>query len=316
MKKGGRMMTHSLFGFLTVIGILVCLCTGPVNADEDGIGNPPWHLVDYWWDFGEPVAFQSYSLDVTISDEVDSAIRFYIAPVGLGYLSGEMFYGGIQTNSDGFESHPHQQRQYIGRGGIFSRWHERGLQAVRRSYGGLFESGGYEGDFVSVRNRFEWGTGRYTYSIRNQGTQEVDGKSYTWVGAFVYSHDEQQEQYIGSLRFEGAELELGRQLASFVEIYGGLIPYEKIPKVTITFENWRVNGKPIVPVSASANYPVNVPPYLHSKVEGSKVHAICGEPVDRENQEGLVKTDHNTYYESLFTKEKETKEEGEADADS
>ena len=33
----------------------------------------PWHLVDVWWDLGKDVPFQSYSIDVTISDDVPSS---------------------------------------------------------------------------------------------------------------------------------------------------------------------------------------------------------------------------------------------------
>ncbi|MGA2256634.1 MAG: hypothetical protein ABSG53_18450, partial [Thermoguttaceae bacterium] len=31
---------------------------------------PPWHLIDVWWDIGQDMTFQSYSVDVDISDDV------------------------------------------------------------------------------------------------------------------------------------------------------------------------------------------------------------------------------------------------------
>jgi hypothetical protein len=63
----------------------------------------PWHLVDIWWGIGEDVPFESYSLDVGISDDVLSSVNLYIAPIGLGHLSKTPFYGGIQTQADGYD---------------------------------------------------------------------------------------------------------------------------------------------------------------------------------------------------------------------
>jgi hypothetical protein len=53
---------------------------------------PPWRLVDVWWDIGEEQAFESYSVDVTISDNVAAAVNLRIAPIGLGYLNKSPFY--------------------------------------------------------------------------------------------------------------------------------------------------------------------------------------------------------------------------------
>ncbi len=41
-------------------------------------------------------------MDVTVSDDVPSTVNLYIAPIGLGHLSKTPFYGGIQTQSDGY----------------------------------------------------------------------------------------------------------------------------------------------------------------------------------------------------------------------
>ena len=101
---------------------------------NDRVGNPPWHLVDYWWDFGKETEFTSYEVDFILSNDVDPKVRLYIAPIGLGHLNKVPFYGGIQTQSDGFRTHPHpRRREYIGKGALFSRWNERDIKATRKS---------------------------------------------------------------------------------------------------------------------------------------------------------------------------------------
>ena len=61
----------------------------------------------------------------------------------------------------------------------------------------------------------------------------LEGKPCTWVGAFVYSRENDENIFIGALRFPGENLVLASKLASFVEIYGQLIPVEQIPKLTV-----------------------------------------------------------------------------------
>jgi len=259
-------------------------------SDENEIANPPWHLVDIWWDLGQDVEFESLSIDVTVHDDVDPEVRLYIAPIGRATLGKTVFYGGMQTQSDGFETFPHKQRQFIGRGGIFSRWGERDLAATRRSGGGLFESGGYEGDFISVRNTFNWNRGRYTFRwTRLDGEPSGESaKKFNWVGLFIASHERQEERFVGALRFEGEKLMLGRNIASFVEVYGKRIPLEEIPDVTIDFGNFRLQGQPVSLDSAKAVYPSKVPDYARCEAVATGVRVTVGEPVERtKRQEDL-----------------------------
>ena len=64
----------------------------------------PWHLVDIWWDIGQDAPFESYSIDVDISDDVPSTKNLYISPIGIGHLNNIPFYGG-SPNASG---RPHQ----------------------------------------------------------------------------------------------------------------------------------------------------------------------------------------------------------------
>jgi hypothetical protein len=273
---------------LSVQNILVAiiLVTGPSSVfgqekaatAEKQYAPMPWHLVDLWWDIGQDMPFQSYSLDVTISDDVPSSTNLYIAPIGLGHFGKTAFYGGIQTQADGHTKKDQSVRK-LGPGFLFSMWGERGLDAIRPSIGGFCQSSGHEGDFVSVRRPYEWHKGTYTYKIVRMDREEIDGKPFTWVGVFVYSHEKDENVFVGALRFKGDELVLSRKVASFVEVYGHRKPAAEIPRVKVTFGNLRVNGKPVKPTSAEAVYPKGVPDYADTVVHDDHLLVTVGELV-------------------------------------
>jgi hypothetical protein len=244
----------------------------------------PWHLVDLWWDLGDHMPFQSYSIDVNIQQDVPATNNLYIAPIGLAHLNETPFYGGIQTQADGHTKSDRRVRK-IGPGLLMSMWGERSLDAIRPSVGGLCQSSGHEGDFVSVRRPYLWSKGVYTYRVVRMDEQNIDGQPFTWVGAFVYSHAQDENVFIGALRFKGKDLLLSRKVASFVEVYGRRIPVTEIPAVTVTFDKLQVNGQPANIVSATAVYPSGVPDYAQAKAEGSRVIVEVGRPVtDREER--------------------------------
>ncbi|MEO2021074.1 MAG: hypothetical protein ABGX05_04550, partial [Pirellulaceae bacterium] len=96
-----RLLGSCVFWWASAWALLV-----PVHADELAAPSEykamPWHLVDVWWDVGQDTPFESYSIDVTIKDPVPADINLYIAPIGLGHLNGIPFYGGLQTQADGY----------------------------------------------------------------------------------------------------------------------------------------------------------------------------------------------------------------------
>jgi len=56
----------------------------------------------------------------------------------------------------------------------------------------------------------------------------------------VHSHERDENLIIGGFRFNGESLVRERKLDSFVEVYCGRIPVDKIPKVVVTFGTVKV----------------------------------------------------------------------------
>ena len=251
--------------FFCALPILAMLCFQAVvtRAEETNtakkLPRQPWHLADIWWSFESSTPhFESLDLDVTIDRDVPANVNLYIAPCGLGELSGVKFYGGLQSNANGWESRTNQTRVHLGKGGIFSRW-GKGKLSVAQARGAEdshYEAAGYEGDFVSVRRPFAWTKGHYTWSLRACDTETVDGQDFTWVSCFITSRDSGLTHYVGSLRFEGKDLTFWDKHAAFVEVYStAKIPKSEIPEVKVTFGYPRVNGQPPKLKRASVNHP-------------------------------------------------------------
>lgn len=229
------------------------------NAPSARLPRQPWHVADLWWSFENSTPhFTSLDIDVTIDRDVPETVNLYIAPCGLGELSGIRFYGGLQSNVNGWQSRTNQTRVHLGKGGIFSRW-GKGQLSVAQARGAEdshYEAAGYEGDFVSVRRPFAWTKGTYTWSLRETDTEHADGTNYTWVSCFITSHTTGEQRYVGSLRFEGTDLTFWNRHAAFVEVYSTpKIPRSEIPEVKVTFGYPRVNGQPPKFKSARVNHP-------------------------------------------------------------
>ena len=98
------------------------------------------------------------------------------------------------------------------------------------------------------------------------------------------AHRQQFEEVMirfGALRFDGENLQLEKNIASFVEIYGRRIPLEQIPKLIVTFDNLRVNGRPPKQLHATATYAPRVPKYAEATAVERAVVIRVGEPVER-----------------------------------
>ena len=253
----------------------------------------PWHLADVWWTFEQPTTnFESLEMDVTIDRDVPDTFNLYIAPCGIAKINGLDFYGGLQSNINGWANATNQTRVHPGKGAIFSRWSSDkktpvGLENVRAAATNcLVESAGYEGEFASVRRPFAWTKGSYTYQIVKGSTDVMDGKTNTWFTCRVKDAAGQTHE-IGSLRFEGADFTFWARHAAFVEVYStAKIPRSDIPEVKVTFSYPRLNGQLPKFKSASVVHPgpgerSGAPDAAKAAAEGSSVVVTVGPIFER-----------------------------------
>lgn len=115
-------------GWAAASAVAEDLCRQPSPeemAKAAGVTLPgiPWHVANIWWDFEKPVEhFTSLEMDVTVDRDVPSGYNLYISPCGIAQINGLQFYGGIQTNINGWAGKESRGRVHRGKGGIFSRW--------------------------------------------------------------------------------------------------------------------------------------------------------------------------------------------------
>ena len=94
------------------------------------------------------------------------------------------------------------------------------LANTRIAPGGLSEAGDHEGDFISVRRRYEWGDGDYRIRLASDGV-DADGE---WFGVWITDLDDDTATWFGSLKFplSGTENQawINDRSYSTIEIYG------------------------------------------------------------------------------------------------
>lgn len=215
----------------------------------------PWHMVNIWWsNHAEVRDFSSFSVDVDISTDIPSdTYNLYISPF-TGSLNGNMIYGGIQTNCNGWDAMNPEDKKRLdgGHGFIFSRWSDKpdlSLKDVRATPGGFVEAAGYEGNFVSGRRPHPWKAGKYTFRLQRLDTEITDGKPFTWVGAFVHEHSTGNVVFVNALRFPGDTLVHSGKNAAFMEFYATQklrTPPElaTLPALVVKFSKLSYNGVP------------------------------------------------------------------------
>lgn len=234
-------------------------------AEKVGVKLPPlpWHVANIWWDFEAPVDnFEKLEMDVTIDRDVPDTYNLYVSPCGIAKINDLQFYGGLQTNINGWADKESRQRVHRGLGAIFSRWSSDkktkiGLEHVRVAADDcLVESAGYEGEFASVRRPFIWKKGTYTWSINKGETIDHKDARATWFTCRVTDHASDATTEIGSLLFEGETFRYWAKHSAFVEVYStSKIPRSNIPKVNVSFGWPRINGKQVALKKVSAYYP-------------------------------------------------------------
>ncbi|TWT51994.1 DUF3472 domain-containing protein [Allorhodopirellula solitaria] len=228
------------------------------QVPADGVRRP-WHTTDLYWNSTTSVDdVQDIGVTFTVDRDVPDSVNLYIAPMGGQYLNKIMFYGGIQSNVNGWPSPTDRQRVHPGPGAIFSRWGGEpvSIDAAKPVEGGLCESAGYEGEFVSVRKPIVWKAGTYTWQLRREETVQINDTPHTWFSCYLTDHDRDNEHRVGALRFEGDTFSFNGRSTSFVEIYATTkIPRSAVPRVSVTFQPPIINGEQTTPQSVSVYHP-------------------------------------------------------------
>lgn len=243
----------------------------------------PWHLVDISYDLKEVADFKSLSIDVNILDSISDSTALYIAPFGIGKLNNRDFYGGIQTQSDGFTHNPYHEKfehiSKIGRGIIFSRWDQRSTDAIQLATNGYAASNDDEGDFISVRNKFHWKKGRYCMTLFSTNKHVlVNDTICTFVGMKIYSYENNITQLAGYLAFPGKTLRLDKNLAIFVELYGDKTSISQVPQCKIEFSNFKLNQQLMYPKNIIAFYERKYPQWANTFKKNGKICIQVGMP--------------------------------------
>ena len=233
---------------------------GP-QLPADALVRTPWHMTNVRVDFDRvPEDFETYCITFRLEGETADDVNLYFSPFN-GTINRLTYYGGIQTHIDGRRPDGSQVRR--NKGAIFSRWRERDTDAIMAASGGLYQSLGNEGDFISVRNDFAWGQGRYRLCLRKSDLVEGDALpedfdaddiamswdryEHTWVRMEATDLNSSDTTFIGALAIPGKTLLLRRNNVLFAEIYGRPSPFpaERVPDLKIAVENFQLNGKAV-----------------------------------------------------------------------
>lgn len=253
--------------------VLMALLAGRADAAETAWRALPWHLVDYHHKFPPTGAFRSVAIDMTLRGRVGADASLYVSPVW-GKLGGTGFYFGLVSQLSG-----RQGRGLVGKGLLFSRWGSGTADDIRVpdagwSYRGDKRTSG-EGDYISVRQAFAWGEGRYSFALSARPE-----KAATWVNLSVTDRRTGRRIDGGGLRFPGAGLTLERTLVSFVEIFpphgkGKWAIPKSLPRLDVAFSPAVVNGA-FGPVSHRVHFPKRVPRLVKIHDDGFDFHVGLG----------------------------------------
>jgi hypothetical protein len=233
--------------FLAMIGALLVGLVLPLGmvARADEIKALPWHLMDYRYEFGQALPFQTLAITLDITADPDPKEYVYICALW-GYIGEESFYFGLQSDL------------HEGLGGrSFTGWGTGDPADSRPAVDGWVVPPGPntpdEGLSLSVRRPFDWGDGRYTFVLqRRPGTDLVLS---SWVDLMVFNHQSGQWIDGGGLRFSSSALALGHRPVTFAEIYGrnrgrfgsAEAQAKGLDSVTLVIHPLVVDGKVVAP---------------------------------------------------------------------
>jgi hypothetical protein len=258
-----------------LISLIFSLSTGSAISQSTP-SKYPLHFVDYWWQgCGDNKPVTNIAVIFKVKGDFDNISGIYIAPVGIAAVNGIKFYGGIQTQTLAWVSKNNRSVINLGRGGIFSRWSKDntpiGVEYADGDELTHYQSAGTEGEFVGVRKGFNWQAGEHTYIYEINVLS--DNNNYSWFVATVEDYETKAKVEIGKLKFEGKDFLLGKDFASFVEIYSG--NKRSFPKMQVSFMPPFINNQQCTGRQVKAYYSNNSPyeyRYAKSSTDGDWIH--------------------------------------------
>lgn len=238
----------------------------------------PWHLVEVWWDMGNPgpLPLEELTLELEVPEPPlplpPGAPRLFLALL-YWKVGDQPFYLGLQS-----DLHDPATKRWRGPGAIFSRWGGEAAGEARPAPGGyaalLTADRSGEGDFASVRLPLEWSRGRQTHTLR-AGARDATGQ---WVGYTIHDHASSARIPVGALHFTAPTLELRGAPSSFVEYYGAQPPAPgNRPRGTVSLGGLLLNHT-LAPRRARAIRPPDVPPLTRVEERGGRVVIRFGLP--------------------------------------
>ena len=242
------------------------------------------------WGLPRGMAYVNWHVGVDEFDDVRLEVKVHEDPgtkVGLylqffeANIGSEHYYFGFQTDLRG----PGGSR---GKGLLFSRWGPRDLANVRATPTGWAVQSGDEGDFVSVRQRYEWTNHAYRIRLAPVDEDEVG----VWYGIFVLDRDTGVEDLGGSIRFKkegGKRPRIKEGGGTWIECYGGARSEDDVPAFHVSIESCAVDGGKTRAESAVSNWPDDVSHAdVYSEEKTGRIHMAVGKGVTRSHERGAL----------------------------
>lgn len=283
----GTSTMKTLLPLPAVIVLVLFAGQYPACAEDPG-PTGDGRLVEYTFDFGQDVRFESYSIVFRLHNDVAARAPLRLAVAGRVVINGEEVSGGLASDLSGFKDQYQGRRVQVGPGAFLTRWGVGHPSGIRVPQDRLQESEDEGKPFVRAVLPFEWSKGLYEYRLRRTATQQRGDKVYTWVGGFLFSHKSGREFELGSVRFEGSRLTMAATTTAFVEAADLDPAGAGVPRIRMSIWGWEVNGESVRPFRAAAFYPESAPPVVTTERDKYRIIADIGIAAERQKRRDLV----------------------------
>lgn len=284
--------------------LVVCLVLStPILAVPAGAETgDPWVLAELEFDLGKDVAFDRYSIDITLRRDLAADAPLLIEPIVDLRIAGESLGAGVQIQTGGYRFTHQRNRQAVASAAFLRMAGPPDPPRARIDKDqGLYDwSKNEPKPYLGVAIPKTWTKGRYTLSIARESQRAIEGKTYTWLGAYVYSHLSGTEEFVGSFRFPGTTFSMGGTVGARIAIPNVGQDAPEIPRTALTLGEWRINEQSVVPWSAIVRYPTDAPRGAVCTRVGKDIVMQVGDSIRGDNK-GLKAVD-GAYQHTLISR--------------